>query len=432
MIKMLPPEYLMTSQKVHRTPEEVWKEMISLMQRYRIICLGVLFVFALSLIVEISPGHAADEIKIGIVLPLTGTLAKIGEIERKSFKMAIDEINATAGVNRKKLHSFIEDTSSRPDVGRAMVEKLIKKYKVQLVSGGCSSSVVYAVAHVCQQNQIPFLVSTAAADKITASGRDYVFRLNPPFSKYASGMESLFSEIIRPRTAVILHEDSRFGAKRAKSFANICKRLHMKVLMNEKYEYGEIDFIPVLTKMKDKNPDIIYMIAHAMDASLLMGQAKDLQLTPKMFIGGAQAFSSPAFQQDAGIAAENVIAGTLWHQKLPFPEAMDFYRKFKARYHMSVDYHGAEAYAACQVIADVLNRTKSSSNTDIQEALRNTDMTTVFGPVRFTTWGKMKNQNKALTYVVQWINGKLEIVWPKKMATKHLVYPVNWLKNWGY
>ena len=48
------------------------------------------------------------------------------------------------------------------------------------------------------------------------------------------------------------------------------------------------------------------------------------------------------------------------------------------------------------------------------------------------TWGKMKNQNKASTYVVQWIDGKLEMVWPVKHATKPFVYPVDWLKTWGY
>jgi branched-chain amino acid transport system substrate-binding protein len=59
-------------------------------------------------------------------------------------------------------------------------------------------------------------------------------------------------------------------------------------------------------------------------------------------------------------------------------------------------------------------------------------MITVFGPVKFITWGKMKNQNKATAYVVQWINGKLEVVWPTEYATTPLQYPVDWLKTWGY
>ncbi len=402
------------------------------MKRAMILFLGVVVAFSFVLVPGIAPAQAAGAVKVGVVLPLTGSLAKFGEIEKQAFQMALEEINAAGGVNGKKLDLLIEDTTGRPDVGRSVVEKLITKDKVVMVGGGYSSSVTYATAGVCQQNRIPFLVNTGSADKITTSGWDYIFRLNPPVSRYASGVESLLAQVIKPKTVAILHENSLFGTKGAKSFAKTCKKLGIKVLMKEGYEHGGIDFKPILIKVKQKNPDIVYMVSYIMDASLLMKQAKELKLTPKMFIGGAAGFTLPEFQQNAGVASDKVISATLWHQVLPFPGAMDFYNKFRARYHKSVDYHGAEAYAACYVIADVLKRAKSYKNTDIREALLGTNMNTVFGPVKFTTWGKMKNQNKAATYVVQWINGKLELVWPKEHATKSFAYPVNWLKVWGY
>jgi branched-chain amino acid transport system substrate-binding protein len=174
------------------------------------------------------------------------------------------------------------------------------------------------------------------------------------------------------------------------------------------------------------------MVSYIMDASLIMKQAKELKLTPKMFVGGAAGFTLPEFAKNSGVASEKVISATLWHQVLPFPGAMDYYKKFVAKYNKPTEYHGAEAYAACYVIADVLKRAKSFKNTDIKQALSETDMMTVFGPVKFTTWGKMKNQNKAATYVVQWIDGKLELVWPTLHATKAFVYPVDWMKTWGY
>ena len=375
---------------------------------------------------------AADSVKVGVVLPLTGSMAKFGEIEKQSFEMALEEINAAGGINGKKLELLIEDTTGRPDVGRSVAEKLITKDKVVMIGGGYSSSVTYAAAGVCQQNQMPFLVNTGSADKITSSGWDYVYRLNPPVSKYASAVESLLTEVVKPKTVAILHENSLFGSKGAKSFAKTCKRLGIKVVLREGYEHGGIDYKPVLSKIKQLNPDIVYMISYIMDASLLMKQAKELKLTPKLLVGGAAGFTLPEFKTNAGKASENVISATLWHQILPFPGAMDYYKKFKARFHKSVDYHGAEAYSACYVIADVLKRAKSFKNTDIKAALDATDMMTVFGPVKFGTWGKLKNQNKADTYVVQWIDGNLELVWPAKLATKPLVYPVDWLKTWGY
>jgi branched-chain amino acid transport system substrate-binding protein len=111
---------------------------------------------------------------------------------------------------------------------------------------------------------------------------------------------------------------------------------------------------------------------------------------------------------------------------------MAYYKKFIAKYNEPTEYHGAEAYSACYVIADVLKRAKSFKNTDIKQALKETDMMTAFGPVKFTIWGKMRNQNKATAYVLQWINGKLKPVWPEDHATNMFQYPVDWLKTWGY
>lgn len=380
----------------------------------------------------VSSSFASDSVKVGISLPITGSLAKFGEIERDAFLMAQKEINKAGGINGKKLKLIIEDNTGRPDVGRSVVEQLITKDKVVMMGGGYSSSVTYAVAGVCQQEQMPFLVNTGSADRITSSGWKWIYRMNPSVSHYADAVKSLLGKVIKPKTAVILYENSLFGTKGAKSFGKICKKLGIKVLLKEGYQHGGIDYKPVLIRVKKLHPDIIYMVSYIMDASLIMKQSREMKLDPKMFIGGGAGFTLPEFKANAGVASDKVISATLWHQVLPFPGAMDFYKKFKAKYNKSVDYHGAEAYSACYVIADVLKRAKSFKNTDILESLSKTDMMTAFGPVKFTTWGKLKNQNIAASYVVQWIDGKLELVWPPKHATKKFVYPVNWMKTWGY
>lgn len=396
------------------------------------ILIGALLTVLTCLSLGASPSMAADTVKVGIVLPLTGPQAKFGEIEKMSFEMAVDEINAAGGMRGKTLELIIEDDTGRPEVGRSVVEKLITKDKVVMVGGGYSSSVTYAVAGVCQQNKMPFLVNTGAADRITASGWDFIFRLNQPVSEYASAIETLLPQVIKPKSVAILHENSLFGTKGAHSFAEACKKLGSKVVLKQGYEHGGIDFRPVLIRIKQLNPDIVYMVSYIMDASLLMRQSRELRLTPKMFIGGAAGFTLPEFVQNAGVASEKVISATLWHQALPYPGAMDYYDKFVARFKKPTEYHGAEAYAACYVIADVLERATSFTNIDIKKALSETHLMTVFGPVQFISYGKMKNQNKLPTYVVQWINGKLELVWPAKIATKELAYPVDWLKTWGY
>ena len=169
-----------------------------------------------------------------------------------------------------------------------------------------------------------------------------------------------------------------------------------------------------------------------MDASLLMKQAMELKLTPKVFVGGAAGFTLPEFYQNAGKAAEKVISATLWSEALPIAGARTYYDHFVKRYGKPTEYHGAEAYAAMYVITDALKRAKSVSREDVKQALAKTSLMTVFGPVKFISYEGMVNQNKMTTYVVQWINGKLELIWPKSLAKVKYIYPIDFLKEWGY
>jgi branched-chain amino acid transport system substrate-binding protein len=366
---------------------------------------------------------AAQPIKVGIVLPLTGEKASFGEIERNSFLMALSEINKAGGVKGAEIKLLIEDDTGNPDVARAATEKLISKDNVVILGGGYGSSETYAIAGVAQQKKLPFLINTGSADKITEQGWNYIFRLNPPVSEYSKAAESFLTEVAKPKTAAILFENTLFGTSGSKEFEKSCKTLGIQVVLKEGYEHGAIDFKPLLIKVKNVKPDLIYMISYIMDASLLTRQSMEIDLNPKLFIGGAAGFTLPEFLQNAGKAAEGIFSADLWVPTLPYPGATDYYQNYKKLYGKNTEYHGAEAYAALYVIADVLKRAKSFSPEDIRQALTTTDIMTVFGKVKFTSYGKKTNQNKLPTYLVQWIKGRLECVWPKEYATAKYVYP---------
>ena len=163
-----------------------------------------------------------------------------------------------------------------------------------------------------------------------------------------------------------------------------------------------------------------------------MRECREKKLSPKLFIGGAAGFALPEFAQKAGKASEKLVLPTLWHQLLPLPGAKGYFNKFKAKYNVETNYHGAQAYAAAQVIVDALKRSRSLKPDDIKKALKQTDMMTVLGPVKFASYKRKSNQNKLTTYVVQWQDGELKLIWPRKLANAKYVFPVNWLKEWGY
>jgi branched-chain amino acid transport system substrate-binding protein len=386
-------------------------------------CIVVALVFAS------FPGNAAtaaEPIKVGVVLPLTGSMAKFGEIERRSFEMALEEINAKGGVKGSKIELVFEDDTGKPDVGRSAVEKLISRDKVPIVTGGYSSAVVAAAAPVAQQLKVPFLICTGAADDVTEKGYEYVFRINPTASEYPEATKSFLKDVAKIKTAVILYENTQFGQSSSKAFEQDCAELGIQVLMKEGYNAGAIDFKPLLTNVKAKNPDLIYMVSYVLDASLLIRQAKELDINPKLFVGGAAGFTLPEFQTSAGTAAEYVFSATLWTPNLSdkdYPGAKKYFDNFRARYKSDTEYHGAEAYASMYVVADALMRAKSITPKDVRDALAATNMKTAFGPVKFISYGKKTQQNKLPTYLVQWQNGKLETVWPKEVATKKYLYP---------
>ena len=392
----------------------------------------VLSVFStfLLLCVTVTAPVLADEIKVGVVLPLTGKLARFGELETKSFLMAVDEINEAGGVNGKKIDLIIEDTAGKPDVGRSAIKKLISQDKVLVVGGGCSSQVTDKIAALTQQYEIPFLINTASSDVITETKREFIFRLNPPVSEYLNTLATFLRRVGRIKTAALLYERSPFGphygfsTSGLKMFTRLREKVRLKKVIRMSYKAGTDDFMPLLSKIKVNNPDLVFLIANEIDAYLILEQSRMIDLNPKMFFGGTSGFPLPEFQEMAGPASDYVFSATLWTPSVPYPGAKEYYDKFVATYDSPTEYHGAEAYAGMYVIADALKRAKTLTRKDVRDALATTDMMTVFGPVKFISYGKKTQQNKLPTFLVQWINGKLEIVWPKNVSTRKYVYPV--------
>ncbi len=382
--------------------------------------LGVM-VLSLGLMV---PAAAAKTLKIGIPLPLTGSKAKFGEIERRSYEIAAEEINAAGGIRGMQIQLDIQDSQGKPDISRAIAEKLVDVEKQPFLIGEYSSSCSKAIAALAEERKIPYLVVTGAANDITQKGYKYVFRMNPSVEYYTSGFRGFLQEVVKPKTIAILYESTDFGTSGSKSMVKEAKRLGMKVVLNEKYEAGAVDFKPILSQVKAKRPDVIYMVSYVMDAALLMRQIKELRIDAKLFAGGAAGFAIPEFIENAKDAAEYVVTATLWSPFAPYKGAREFAEKYKSRYGKYPSYHGAEAYSALYVLKDALERARAVEPEAIREALAATDIVTAFGPVKFESRGKYNNQNFMDTLVLQVINGKHEVIWPRKFATADYVFPI--------
>lgn len=384
------------------------------------------FILILSLAVCLfaAPMYAADALDLTIPLPLTGKANKFGEIMKRSYEMAAEEINAKGGIKGKRLALSFEDSAGKPEIARAIVEKLIDVKKQPLIVGEYTSSCAKAVAAVAEERKTPYLIVASADDDITRQNYKYVFRQNEVNERYAYALVSFLKEVVKPKTIAILYESSAFGTSGATAMERDAQKIGATVVLKEKFETGAIDFRPILGKVRQAQPDVVYTVSYANEAQLLMKQIKELRVEAKLYTGGAAGFAIPEFINGAKDAAEYVVSATLWTPQLKYPGTKEYAERYKSKYGDYPSYHGASAYAAVYVVKDALERAKDWSQNGIRDALKATNIKTAFGPVKFQDKDGYQNQNFMDTLAIQVIKGQFETIWPKQHASAPYVYPV--------
>jgi len=400
-----------------------------LVKKYRKVLTVLLLVTFLALVTTGCGGDGSSDttVKVGVILPLTGSEAMFGEMEKNSFEMAYEELKAAGKttVGGKEIKLLYEDDQGKQDVARSATEKLVNQDKVAMLSGGYSSACTNVIAGSAQNANVPFLIVTGSSDDITKQGWNYVFRgTAAPASKYTGAFWDMMEKVVDPQSVAIIFENTDFGTSSSKGFRDECQKRGINIVFDQAYEHGAIDFKPMLANLRSTNPDMIFATSYVMDASMIVKQMKELDFNTKIFVGNGAGYTMPEFYQNAGAASDYVASTSLWVPNVAWPGAKDYFEKYKQKFGKEPDYHGAQAYATMYVIADALGRATDLTNEGIQKALKQTDIQTIMGPIKFEDWEGFTNQNKPNTYVVQWSKGKLEVIWPEDVKSASYVYPV--------
>lgn len=376
---------------------------------------------------------AQETLNLIVPLPLSGFQAKFGEMNKRSYEIAMEEINAGGGIKGKKIVLKFEDSMDRPAVSRSIVKNAIDVRKQPIIFGEYSSACARALAALAEEEKVPYLVVSGSADVITKSGYKYVFRMTPQSAYFASGMVSFLKDVVKPKTTVIIYEGSEFGMSSADDFKREAEKAGIAVVWKEPFIDAELVgdelvYYPELkwntSVVKALKPDVIFMAAYTKEAVMLMDQIKTEQIGAKIYAGGGAGFASPDFVRKAKGNAEYVVTTSLWSPGIGYPGAMEFTEKYEKRFREAPSYHAARAYSALYVIKNVLERAETWKPDDIREALKSTNMITAFGPIKFEDKEGYTNQNFMETLVEQVINGRFEIIWPEKYAARKCVYPI--------
>jgi branched-chain amino acid transport system substrate-binding protein len=323
----------------------------------------------------------------------------------------------------KKLELIFKDTESVVDKAGQLAEKFINEDKYPIVLGGYSSSEGAKIIETVQKYGIPYLCSVPSADKITQQGLKSVFRLNPSSSQYITGLKDFLLTVVKPKTMAIVYEETDYGKSLSAVMRKVCEKEGINIVFDKSYAAKSTDYKPMLLEMKLKKPDAVFMVSYLMDAILLVKQSKELDIRPKIFTGGAAGFALSEFAKEAGEAAEYLVTADLWAPDVKYPGVKEFVEKFRAKFGEPT-YHAVQAYASVYVLVDVLERAKSLNKEDLIAALKETNLMTPFGPVKFEDFENFTNQNKVPTLARQVKGGKLVTVWPKEIAVEGYVYPL--------
>ena len=386
-----------------------------------------------------TPAMSYDTIKIGAPQPMTGPDAPFGAKFKKAYDLAAEEINAAGGINGKKLEVIIEDHQAKNPLAATVTEKLINQYKVLVITGGRASGQAVEIASVAQRLKTPYVVDHPSGDIITAKGFEWVFRNNPTGSIYPQAFTKFISEVpgAMPKSAAVVYDNTVFGKSIAGSAIAFLKSKNVPIVSDEAYPVNTLDFKPIMTKVKAQNPDYLLMMAVATtDAILLTRHAKEMGVSPRAFVGFGGGFGVADFANELRTQSENVFSSAAWSGNPNDPKTKAFYQKFEKKYGFHPKEHEVEGYAVIYIIADALKKVKFTDNLEkdrdlIRQALLKTDMTTVFGKVKFGNWtgpigDKYTNQNiysPDHSVLAQWRAGKLLNVYPKANAEVEYIFP---------
>jgi branched-chain amino acid transport system substrate-binding protein len=370
---------------------------------------------------------AADTTPVVIGVPHYAKFS-FAAMMKNAFELAREKINKEGGIKGRPVKLVYGDDQANPKMGEKVVRDLVRKQGAVMLVGGYSSSNTVHMAGMAEKLDRPFLISTAADDRITQRKWKNVYRINPPASGYTQGLEEFFLNTIKPESIAIVYENSPYGTSGALRMMWFCRERGIEIRKILPYHRERTDpaYIQrILSPLKDEPPDVIYMVSYLKDAIAMVREIRAMKIK-SLLVGGAGGFTHPDFITKAGEDANLVLTATLWFPELKYPGIRQYCDEFTDSCGMIPDYHAAEAYSALLVAADALRQADSFSPQSIRAALDKTDMITPFGPVKFSSFEKFERQNNLPTQVLQVINGKLECVWPRNLATATFFPPPEW------
>ncbi len=359
-----------------------------------------LAVACMALACQRAPGQA---VLIGMVGSLTGPEAHFGLGTRDGVTLAMEEANAAGGVAGRPLALRAYDAQSKPEEAASAAMRLVLQDKVLLVIGENASSNTLAMAPAMAAAQVPLISPSATNPRVTSEGGPYVFRVCFVDSFQGEAMAAFARRTLKlSRLAVLTDVKSDYSVGLAEVFRRRFLALGGTVVAEESYAKGDSDFRAVLTRMKAKRPDAIFIPGYYSDAGPIARQARELGLE-SVLLGGDGWDSGGKLAELGGAAVEGAYYSTHFSPDNPAAPVQRFLQAYRARFGRLPDALGALGYDAARVGIAALRATAGVGGAALQAAIAATrDFDGVTGRI---TLGADRNAVKSAV-VVRLVRGE--------------------------
>jgi branched-chain amino acid transport system substrate-binding protein len=368
-------------------------------------------------------------VKIGVLHPVSGALSYSGQQGRLGALMAVDEINAAGGIKAlggAKIEVMPGDAQSTPEGGNAEVEKM-NAAGVAAIVGGYASSICLSASQTAARYDLPYVVDVGVVDSIVTRGLKNTFRLGPGFGVIAkTALDNLVAINDQAnkaaKTAIIVHEDSAFGAGLAKLLNAQLPERGFQVLETIPHPTPLRDFNNVVLKIRAQNPDLIIPANYYNEYVLLARTMQQQRVRPKAIysvLGGAA--SSYKFVKEFPEAAQYIIDCNHWFDPKN-PKALALKKKVEEKNEFYT-YEVFMNYSCMLLLADAIERAASPDRAKIIAALESSTFAghvMPYGPTRF-----VNGQNEGAAPVNTQVRGNdIHVIFPVAFASATPVFPM--------
>ena len=317
-----------------------------------------------------STAASSSEIVVGEVGSMTGSEATFGTSTHQGIVLAFEQINAAGGVKGKKFKLISLDDQGKPDEAATAVTKLITQDKISALLGEVASSRSLAMAPIAQTHGIPMITPSSTNPKVTEQG-DYIFRVCFIDTFQGTVMAKFANDTLKVKSVAILRDvKNDYSVGLADFFRQTFEKNGGKIVVDQSYSAGDMDFKSQLTAIRAKKPEAIYVPGYYTEVGLIARQAKELGLDVPLM--GGDGWDSPKLKEIGGKAIEGSYFSNHYSEEDQSPNVQKFIAEYKAKWNAVPDGLAAMGYDAAKVLADAMTRSPDLSNVAVKNAIAST------------------------------------------------------------